>query len=424
MTAGPPFDHYPATSGAILGASSAIASEGADVGAVGTAVEAAHRSAAVGVLGTLQSPMAAAPQKVIDSTVQISQAGVFASGAVRLFGKAVQTYDDGIDRLNERWHQAEATNFGVARPSLPCDATPQEQQQSEADYTHAVSAARERLREELRGEQRRLEAELDDAADRSAGMLDRGPNAADMAAMSDAGLLEEIWNSLQGRWTPPGHMGPYGVGSWWAGQAGTTFGVGSSWMTKVTYGRFAPRNALGRYVPVSAPWYQNAYRASGGWFGRNANNWQARPYASAAHSSWATAGKWVGRGGGLLGVGTAGFSQWSMDANRTDLSGAERWGRAGTRAVVAGGAGWGGAILGGKVGAGIGFAVGGPVGAVVGGVLGGLVGGVIGSGLGNEVADHVVDFAGEAAETAVNAAEEVGEALDDAAESVGDFFGL
>jgi hypothetical protein len=245
-----------------------------------------------------------------------------------------------------------------------------------------------------------------------------------MAAMSDAGVMEEIWNAVKGQWTPPGHMGAFGVGSWVAGRGGTAFGIASSWMTTVTYGRFAPRNAAGRYVPVSGPWYQRAYRASGSWFGRNANNWQAKPYASAVRSNWATAGKWVGRGGGLLGVGTAGFSQWSMDANRTDLNTTERLGRAGTRAVIAGGAGWGGAIVGGKVGAGIGFAVGGPVGAVVGGALGGLVGGVIGSGIGNEVADHVVDFAGDAAETAVNAAEEVGEALDDAAESVGDFFGF
>lgn len=424
MTAGPPFEHYPATSGAISGASSSIASSGAQVEAVGAGVEAAHQPAAAGVFGTLAPPMTAAPVPVVANAQQLSQAGIFAAGAVRLFGNAVQTYDDGIDRLNERWAQAQSSNFGVATPSLPGDATPQERRESQAAFDGAVSAAREQLRQELQGEQRRLESDLDDAADKSAAMLNRGPNAADMQTLTASGVMDEMWKALQGQVLPPGNMGAWGVGLWGAGRAGTAFGIGSSWLTRVTYGQFAPRNAAGLYIPRSAPWYTTAYRASGNWFGRNANNWQAKPYLSSTYSRWATAGKWAGRGGGLLGVGTAGFSQWSMDANRTDLSTTERVGRAGTRAVIAGGAGWGGAILGGKAGAGIGFAVGGPVGAVVGGVIGGVVGGVIGSGIGNEVADHVVDFAGEAAETAMDAAEDVGEGLSDAAESVGDFLGF
>lgn len=193
MTAGPPFDLYPVTSCNITSASQGIASQATEVEGVAASVQAAHQPALLGTLGTMQSPMATSPTSVVANAQQIAQGAVFAAGALELFSAAVETYDSGISRLNERWSQAEADNFGIF-PGLA--STPRELEESQAAFEAAVSAAREQLRAELREEQRQLEDTLDDAAERTSGMLGRGPNAGDLKTIESAGGFVGLVTSL------------------------------------------------------------------------------------------------------------------------------------------------------------------------------------------------------------------------------------
>jgi hypothetical protein len=224
-----------------------------------------------------------------------------------------------------------------------------------------------------------------DGSGAGAGGLDAASTAAGSVAPS---VFDDMWDALKGNVVPPWSMGPWGVGAWGLSTGLTVFGPIESWMTDVRYGRFAPRDALGRFTSLDAPWYKRAHQAM------QDRNWSALPYKSASRAGWETAGKWAGWAGGVVSIGTAGLDQWMRDSGRTDLDTTERVGRAAYRGTVAGGAAWAGAVAGAEVGGAIGSVLPGP-GTVVGGVIGGVVGGVVGSGAGNWVADHTVDWVGD-----------------------------
>lgn len=418
------FEHYPATPGSISAVAATAGAAATSARSLGTDVSSACQVASTNVWGDLQPPMVAAPRPVVSTSTQIAGAALVAQGVLNRWCQAVTDYNAGIDELNARYAAAQANDFGVDADTYFAHGTaPIAQKQ--ASYDQAVRNADASLRASLSAEKAKLDAALDAEATTVASMLNTGPT--DEVAMAlvagghippnTVGLVGEIWSSLRGQVIPPTTMGGWGVGLWGLGRAGSLFGLTASWMSKVQFGRFSPRIA-GRYVAVDAPWYTTAMR------GMKGSNWQAKPYASVTRANWAAAGKWVGRAGGVLGMGTAGLNQWTQDANRTDLDTAAKVGRAATRGVVAGGAGWAGAWAGAQLGAGIGTAIGGPVGTVVGGFVGGVVGGVIGSGIGNEVADHVVDFAGDVADQASQVAHAAVDDVKDAAGKVADFFGF
>jgi hypothetical protein len=196
VTAGPPFETYPTTPCVINSESQGIASQAAQIEGVAAQVQSAHQPALLGTLGSMRPPMAASPTAVVTLSQQLAQAAVFAAGALELFATAVEKYDSGIGKLNERWAHAEATNFGVVPRLLPSDATPKDFRESRAAFEAAVCAARERLRLELRAEQGELEDALDAAAKRTAGMLSRGPNAADLKAIDADGGFAALVTSL------------------------------------------------------------------------------------------------------------------------------------------------------------------------------------------------------------------------------------
>lgn len=200
-------------------------------------------------------------------------------------------------------------------------------------------------------------------------------------------------------------LGALDILLWGTGQTLSGLGVASLWMSRVVHGRFAPRDALGRYLPVGGvPWWKGAWRQ------RQASNWQAKPHASAVRGFWGAAGKWATRAGGAVTFGTTAYNQWQDDASSPHLSGAERAGRAGASGALTAGGSVAGAWAGAQVGAVIG-SVGGPVGSVVGGAVGGLVGGFVGSELGGQLGDAVKGAAGRAADAAADTLDDVGDAL-------------
>ena len=215
-------------------------------------------------------------------------------------------------------------------------------------------------------------------------------------------LGDDLWQALRGNALPSSAMGALGIGLWGLGRGLTVFGKTASWMTMVELGRFAPRNALGQFTSLDMPWWQRAMSSTDG------KNWVANPYMADSRGVWSTAGKWGGRAGGVLAIGTAGLSQWMQDSNRADLTTSERVGRTTYRGLVAGGAAWAGAVAGGEIGGAIGTAICPGVGTVIGGAIGGIAGGVIGSGAGNWVVDHTVDAVGHGTEAVVNAVGDAG----------------
>ncbi|MEJ7741819.1 MAG: hypothetical protein WKF73_04275 [Nocardioidaceae bacterium] len=187
MTAGPPFERYPVSSGTIFAQSQAISSKASALASVGANVQSAAQPSAGSVSGLLAPPLISAPRPVLDQTQQLIQTTTLAAGAVRVFALAIETHDAAIDSLNERWNTAVADDFGVPAAVMPAGADQQESRDIEADRAQAVSAAREELRRELRAEQRTLEEAVDDSADQVASMLQQGPTASNLSTVASAG---------------------------------------------------------------------------------------------------------------------------------------------------------------------------------------------------------------------------------------------
>jgi uncharacterized protein YukE len=214
---------------------------------------------------------------------------------------------------------------------------------------------------------------------------------------------EDLWKALRGNVLPPSAGGDLGIGLWAFGRGLKLAGGTSGWMTKVVLGRFAPRDALGRFVsPADLSWFQRALQSTDG------KSWIANPYAAGSRGAWSTAGRWAGRAGIVIGAGLSALGQWSQDAGKNMGTG-ERVTRSAYRGVVSGASAWGGAVAGTEVGAAVGSFIG-PEGTVIGGLVGGIVGGVAGSGVGNWAVDHTVNAVGDAGETAVHAVGDAGSA--------------
>lgn len=229
----------------------------------------------------------------------------------------------------------------------------------------------------------------------------------------------------------PRDTSPGWLAVWGLGRAGMATGWASSWFTRVRYGDFRPRHPAGSPGGIGGRYMSRADFAQGPWYrraieGARSTNYQARPYQSAAHSQWSTAGRWAGRAGTVLTVGTSAFDQWQADADDPSLGTTERVARSATAGATTGAGAWAGGLAGAKIGAGLG-SLAGPVGTVVGGAVGGLVGGALGAGAGGWVADQVVDVAGDVADavadTAGDVADAVGEGLGNAADAISDAWG-
>lgn len=202
---------------------------------------------------------------------------------------------------------------------------------------------------------------------------------------------------------PLGDFADWFAGSWrspWglAGWALTGLGFGVDALTssmQALKGTFAPRNALGRFVPFKggemSRWQQalsvgrGEFSPGGSW--REA--FRAQAGQASSYARWGTVSKWAGRAGVGLTALLSGAEQWNRDSGMDT-------GTRTARAVTAGGinaaTAYAGAVGGAKAGAVLGTLIGGPgVGTAVGAVLGGLVGGIFGGFLGGKATDAVLN---------------------------------
>ena len=311
MSAGPPFERYPVSAGAILASSQATASKANALVAVGINVQSAAQPAINGVSGLLAPPLISAPQPVLAQNQQLIQTTTLAAGAVRVFGLAIERYDAAIDRLNERWEAAVAADFGVGAAVIPAGADGQERQDLESARTSAVAAAREELRRELRAEQGKLEQTVDDSADQVASMLSQGPTASNLQNVASSGGFDNL--------PPPLLLSlPAGV------VRSLTFDAAQR------YADARLRAAKGLIGPGRFP-------------GSPLFSYTQRPL-SAEQLKWLRLARGINVGGTALGFGTTGLTQHLQDLERyPNMDAEERVGRDGgailSKAVPAFGAG-------------------------------------------------------------------------------------
>jgi hypothetical protein len=217
------------------------------------------------------------------------------------------------------------------------------------------------------------------------------------------GLLEWL-----GLWTD--RHDPADLAGWALGIGNLAAGVGIEVMTKVRYGVFQPRDALGRFLSKSAmesPW--SRFQAD---LLHPNSSWHALPDKAAVRGSWETAGKWVGRVGLVVTFGVAAWDQWQNDSHDPSLDTAAKVGRATTEGATTAAGAWAGAEAGAWIGGAIGTAICPGVGTVIGGFVGGLVGGAAGAGAGDWAGQHLVDPVGKASDAVAHWVGNAGSSLE------------
>ncbi|HEX2896398.1 MAG TPA: glycine zipper domain-containing protein [Marmoricola sp.] len=196
---------------------------------------------------------------------------------------------------------------------------------------------------------------------------------------------------------PPGLRTAPGNG--WATMdlRGPMLGVFDTWLTfgagpvvAITgtqlFGRFAPRDAAGRFVSPEGSWRQ-VLNDLGAF--KDDRVFTARVGTADQFARWGRAGKVLGPVGTIISVASSGWEQWEQDGSDSTLSNDDRVLRAATTGATTGAGGFAGAWAGAAVGAAVGSVVPGP-GTAVGAVVGGVVGGVAGSTAGQELG-HLIN---------------------------------
>ena len=389
LSEGPPFPHQP---GDASGPAEGLVGLAGRIQGVGGDLRAAAAPSVTAVDGQLTAPIATAPTPPRQDVDSVSDATLFAAGALSLYESARQSYNTTIDGLNQEWSEFSSNAY------VPGGATPEQAQ--------AVQDSIDAKRADLRRRQQSAERTLDSEAGEVAGLLRAGP-----AAMSDPTIGEKILGGLKGLVMPSTALGVFGLPAFLANQGLGRTGNLAAWMANVRLGRFAPRGPGGLYLsPSRLSTWQRMLAST------KSTNWIALPYQSSSRAAWLTGLKWTGRVAKPLTFATSTAEQAIKDWNDPTLTTEAKVGRSAYRGAVQGGAALGGAWAGAQAGAAIG-SLGGPVGTVVGGVVGGLVGGAVASGAAGWVVDNTVDAVGDGVDWA---AEKTSEAWNNATDIAGD----
>lgn len=154
------FEKYPADPDEVIGIAASMRSSASDVDNTLANVTAGGNRAEAAVDGELSFPLAVADRPVIETGTDVVAAARFAAGALLLFSTGISTFNTRVDELNA---------------SLP----------SGGPHWNEETAPQRRAYEDAK-------AVLDQVAQQVAGMLDRGPNDADIAFLDARGLLPSV----------------------------------------------------------------------------------------------------------------------------------------------------------------------------------------------------------------------------------------
>ena len=154
------FAHHASTPDAIVGSAAALVLAARRADGVTTGVRGAFRGAQE-VEGVLAVPFAAAPAPAMLRGQEVVASAQFCAGVLTCFAAAVTAFDQGVDRLNQRWRASTGGADDIVMRG------------SRAALLHELTVAHSDL-----------ERALDQAAVRAAGMLQRGPNDNDIAVLT------------------------------------------------------------------------------------------------------------------------------------------------------------------------------------------------------------------------------------------------
>lgn len=144
-------------------------------------------TATAAVDGFIEAPTAAVTDDPEKASTKLGQTSYLSSGALNRYADAVDTYNDGIDDLNQRYEDAKAADFYVGAPVCTVDGTVETA--TPEDRAGAILAADSGLQTTLRRERDQLLENLDSEADAIGKMLDAGPTDQSIMLLIAAGYL-------------------------------------------------------------------------------------------------------------------------------------------------------------------------------------------------------------------------------------------
>lgn len=189
------FEHYPVSGMSIKSAAEDTRGRVASVDQVIAQLEQDHRQAVASVSGTLEESVADAPTEAVTRANDVLQQAEYAAGCLELFGTDIDTYNfessypRSISRLNAAYSAGLSDGFGAEYEAPADDATPEERQTANDDYTAAWDQGRRELLNVLNTEKALLDGELDQAATSVSTMLTQGPTQANVTSLWAAGVL-------------------------------------------------------------------------------------------------------------------------------------------------------------------------------------------------------------------------------------------
>lgn len=189
------WEPYPVTGETLRTAADDTEGRISSVRSVVSQTEQEHRTALGAVDDQLEASVDDAPKDVITNANDTERMGIFASGCLKYFAHAVDTFNTNgksprsVSTLNSDFEALIGSNFGVQRPAIPAGATQGERQSLESGFDGDVAGARAAKEAEFDREYGRLEGNLDDAAADTQRMLREGPTDANVKDLYSWGAL-------------------------------------------------------------------------------------------------------------------------------------------------------------------------------------------------------------------------------------------
>lgn len=180
MGTGGPFEHYPGERMTIAFSGEDAITSAENIDAVGQAASQQILAGSGNVIDWMSALFDDRRAKISEKTGDLKDAALLSGGVLRLFADDVDTYNDGVDRLNEEYERAKSANFGVDDALNGSGVEGYERR-----LDNAQSALMKRLKDE---EQKLLEA-LDDAGDGHASTIKAGPSAAALQELAQNGAF-------------------------------------------------------------------------------------------------------------------------------------------------------------------------------------------------------------------------------------------
>jgi hypothetical protein len=187
------FEHYPADPQTVYASADAIQQSAGDFDHLSWGVATAHRHATQGVSGLLENPINLSDATIRRNLTAVLQQVVFAAGCTRSWGDAITTYNQGIDKLNQKYEAAKASHFGLHGPSLwdyVLHGKLDEYAKARRAYEADVAAADASMVSQLKAEKAStLDEPLEQAAKHVGTLLNQGPTNNTVLDLFSSGAL-------------------------------------------------------------------------------------------------------------------------------------------------------------------------------------------------------------------------------------------